>query len=557
MAQDRLHLALAILAVDAAAVGGLWLQARAGPARALVEASIATLPAAVPLHRISPAIDDQALFGGLDSVASMAAGRVVHSKGLLDRPAILVLPMAERCPSGLAARLGQALDSQRVALVALDESAEPDEALPSGLADRLGLFVSLEGCHAHALDGPALDPTRIAAARQLLPRVKLADGAIETLLAASQDLGVSSPRANLLTLAAARCIAALEGRTEAGLPDVTQAAALCLAHRASAGAESPAPPDPSPPDAQAESEADGSDKDRPTALPEDILVNAVRAALPDDVLRALAAGRAARGPGGGRGSGAVRVGNRRGAPLPSRPGRPSTGARLDLIATLRAAAPWQRVRRQQAGGHAHPALMLERGDLRIRRSREMSDRVLIFAVDASGSAAMSRLAEAKGAVEILLAQAYSRRDHVALLAFRKSGAELLLPPTRSLVNTKNRLRGLAGGGATPLASGLNLALETALRARSRGQTPTIALLTDGRANIALDGTADRPRADADAQCMARAIRGGAVPSILIDVAQRPQPALAELARQMAARYIALPRMNSGQLAGVLGAALEA
>jgi magnesium chelatase subunit D len=125
------------------------------------------------------------------------------------------------------------------------------------------------------------------------------------------------------------------------------------------------------------------------------------------------------------------------------------------------------------------------------------------------------------------------------------------------VNTKNRLRGLAGGGATPLASGLNLALETALRARSRGQTPTIALLTDGRANIALDGTADRPRADADAQCMARAIRGGAVPSILIDVAQRPQPALAELARQMAARYIALPRMNSGQLAGVLGAALEA
>ncbi len=79
---------------------------------------------------------------------------------------------------------------------------------------------------------------------------------------------------------------------------------------------------------------------------------------------------------------------------------------------------------------------------------------------------MARMAEAKGAVELLLAQAYSRRDHVALLVFRGERAELLLPPTRSLVQTKQRLRAVPGGGGTPLAHALQLAMETATRARA-------------------------------------------------------------------------------------------
>jgi len=230
--------------------------------------------------------------------------------------------------------------------------------------------------------------------------------------------------------------------------------------------------------------------------------------------------------------------------------------RIDLVATMRAAAPWQPMRR--AAANRPDAVLLVRGsDIRIKRFVETSDRVLIFAVDASGSSAFARLAEAKGAIELLLAAAYARRDHVALLAFRGRDAELILPPTRSLVQTKRRLQGLPGGGGTPLAAGLQLAMATALQARARGMTPTVAILTDGRGNIALDGTADRAAAEADAATLARAIRARAIPAVVIDTANRPQPGLAAMALAMDAPYIALPRADAYRLSGVLGAALGA
>jgi magnesium chelatase subunit D len=145
---------------------------------------------------------------------------------------------------------------------------------------------------------------------------------------------------------------------------------------------------------------------------------------------------------------------------------------------------------------------------------------------------------------------------VALLTFRGHRADLLLPPTRSLVQTKQRLRGLPGGGGTPLAHGLKLALATAQLARARGMTPTIALLTDGRGNIALDGRPDRALAEAQALQLAQAIRVAGTPALVINTAQRSQPSLLHLAQGMGARYIDLPRATAGRLANVLGAALE-
>jgi len=106
--------------------------------------------------------------------------------------------------------------------------------------------------------------------------------------------------------------------------------------------------------------------------------------------------------------------------------------------------------------------MVRRDDFRVRRFAERAEATTIFAVDASGSAAAARLAEAKGAVELLLAEAYVARTQVALVAFRGTGAEAVLPPTRSLARAKRVLADLAGGGGTPLAAGLTVPVAVAV-----------------------------------------------------------------------------------------------
>ena len=544
---ERAALALTVLAVDPVGVKGLWLRSRAGPVRDRVTAALTLLP--LPARRLHPGVDDTALYGGVDLAGTLATGRVARSAGVLDAPCALVLTMAERCPAGLAARLARVLDDPGFCLVALDEGVD-DETLPSALTDRLGLFVDLDGMGWSDTAGITLDPERLAAARAI--RAETPPDAVAQLTRVAAAMGITSLRAPLLTLACARALAAWSGRDVIAEEDLQRAAELVLAHRGALPQQAPEPepeqepPPPDPGETEPEQPQDIGDR-----IPDDILLEAVRAALPAGLLERLRAGRAAKSA-KGSGAGAAIKGNRRGRPLTPRPGQPGSGLRIDLVSTLRAAAPWQGVR-----GRGPHGLAIRASDLRIKRFQETSDRLLIFAVDASGSSAMARLAETKGAVELLLAQAYARRDHVALVAFRGQGADLMLPPTRSLVQTKRRLAGLPGGGGTPLAAGLKLAFEVAGQARARGMTPTVALLTDGRGNIALDGTVSRELAEADAQRLARALRAAGTPALIVDTGNRPTPSLRVLAGMLGAPYIPLPRADSQRLSAVLTAALDA
>ncbi|MFN3613549.1 MAG: VWA domain-containing protein, partial [Rubrimonas sp.] len=278
-------------------------------------------------------------------------------------------------------------------------------------------------------------------------------------------------------------------------------------------------------------------------------VEAARSALPSGLLARLAGATARRGPTGGAASGAGRDDAVRGRPIGARPGRPGGGARLDLIATLRAAAPWSRLRLREAARRADgPIVPVRRDDFRIRRFSRPPETLTLFLVDASGSTAAMRLAEAKGAVETLLAESYVRRDRVALIVFRSRTAELVLPPTRALARARKMLAALPGGGGTPLAAALRLAaIETAAALR-RGWRPSIVLLTDGRANVALDGTGGRDRAMADARAAARDIALLKPGVLLVDSGARPNPNNVELARAMGGRGIWLPWIDAGALA---------
>ncbi|MEY6433996.1 VWA domain-containing protein, partial [Thioalkalicoccus limnaeus] len=234
------------------------------------------------------------------------------------------------------------------------------------------------------------------------------------------------------------------------------------------------------------------------------------------------------------------------------------GERMNVVETLRAAAPWQRIRRAERGrdgaGSERARVEVRAEDFRITRYKQRSETTTIFVVDASGSAALHRLAEAKGAVELLLADCYVRRDRVALIAFRGREAELLLPPTRSLVRAKRSLAGLPGGGGTPLAAGLDAALALADAVQRRGGTPVLILLTDGRANIARDGSGGRARAEEDALASARLVRVAELTALLVDTSPRPQERASRLAQEMGATYLPLPHADASILSRAVQAA---
>ena len=547
---DRAAQAVALLRVAPFDLGGLWLRGRAGPVRDRVLAALGSLAPA----RLHPSMPEEAVMGGTDLAATLAAGRLVRQAGLLERRAVLVLTQAEICPTGLAARMAQALDAGGRAVVALDEAATEDEGLPPALADRLGLFVDLDGVLPSDFHLPPLVDAAVAAAAARYAAVQVPDAALVALVQAATDMGIASLRAPVLALAAARAAAALRGADVVTREDLALAAELVFGHRAQPATDqpdNPAPPPDQPPPETAETE-----NHTPQEFPAEMLVDAARAVLPPDLLERLAMGRTRKAAGSGKG--ARQMGNRRGRPLPARGGQASGDARIDLVATLRTAAPWQAARARMYPRLVEQGrrLILLPADLRARRYEDRSDRVLIFAVDASGSSAMARLGEAKGAVELLLARAYAARDHVALVAFRGTTADLVLPPTRSLVQTKRRLAGVPGGGGTPLAAGLQVAMQAARAAQARGMAPTLALLTDGRANIALDGTANRPLAAQDAGRLARMVAAAVLPAVVIDTGFRPTPALQELARVMGARWLALPRADSGIMAAALSASME-
>jgi magnesium chelatase subunit D len=280
-----------------------------------------------------------------------------------------------------------------------------------------------------------------------------------------------------------------------------------------------------------------------------LVVKAVQAALPDDLLaHADVDGQIRAQAARARGSGAVVKSARRGRPVGSRPGALRSGARLNLVDTLRAAAPWQRVRAEAAD----PGRILVRpSDFRVRRFVQRAQSTTIFAVDASGSTAFQRLSEAKGAVELLLAKAYVSRARVALVAFRGDGAEILLPPTRSLTRAKNRLADLPGGGGTPLAAGVEVALDLALAEQAKDHTPLLVFLTDGRANIGRDGAPGRAAADADAMAAARKVGEAGVSAVFVDTSARPAPDGDRFARAMGAAYAPLPYVDAHAMFGLV------
>ncbi len=578
-------LVAALFAVDPAGTGGVCIRSLVHPARdQWLQLLRDLLPADTAFRRVPFNIADGRLLGGLDLAATIQTQRLVAERGVLSAAdgGVVVVSMAERLTAHTAACLAAVLDAgevvlpregvrmhdrARVGIVALDEGMSEEETVPLSLSDRLAFLLDLNGFGARTFLVPEHDRDQILAARQLLPQVRFDSRTLTSLCATAMALGAGSPRVSLLAARVARTAAALDGRVELTPEDAVLAGRLVLAPRATLAPPSPAPPDIPPEDgadpgaSPAQAEAGGNSEHAPDRTREDscevdpsdvdnLVIAATQAAIPSGLLARLRAGAATRVSRSAAGrAGAFRNARSHGRPCGVRAGAPRSDARLNVIETLRAAAPWQKLRRRQAGLRVR----ISAEDFRVTRYRQRAQTLTIFAVDASGSSALHRLAEAKGAVELLLAECYVRRDQVAVIAFRGRAAAVVLPPTRSLVRAKRSLADLAGGGGTPLAAAVDLAAALADQARRRGETPTIVMLTDGRANVLRNGSGGREAAHAEALRASVAIRASNVRALLIDTSPRANPLAGDLARAMNAEYIALPFADARVVSGIVAA----
>lgn len=589
---------LQLLQLDPRGLGGVCLRAPHGPVRERWLNALAGL--GLPLVKVPGSADAERLLGGIDLAHTLQTGQLRMQTGLLQQAdqGLVCLPMAERLPPALLAPLVQALDTGHIAatqhasapaearfgVVALDESLPDEAGVNTALQERLGLWLDLQALSPSDIDAGLDDSSEdalsiglsagaLARARALMEQVQASDAQLQALCASALGLGIGSLRAPSLALRVARAHAALNGRSVLESDDLGFAARCVLAPRAtqwpaepetSEAAEDAEPPKPEPanqepgdpPPAKDTSEDAPPESSPPEPSAEDLqemMVAAALASLPPHMLDALALQKGSHSNHTSGRSGQTRAGQQRGRPLPPRPGRPGGQARLHVLATLRAAAPRQRLRQAAPVSTSDPnaslrPIAIRAEDFHIQRYQQRSSSCLILALDASGSAALQRLAEAKGAVELLLQQSYARRDSVCIVAFRGAQAQLLLPATRSLVRAKRAMIGLPGGGGTPLALALKMAHEQAALLQRQGVTPILVVLSDGRANVTLQGLGGRTQAQADAHNWSQQWHSTGHRALWIDTSVQPDAQARQLAAAMGASYLPMPQVQSQRMA---------
>ncbi len=539
---------LTISSIDPS-LGSLSIKAKYSTVREVFLSNLLSLLKPKRFKKIYPFQNPTDFANNLNMIDTLTFGMPKYNEDIFSSDNIaLILTNTEKMEKGLATFLRDKIkNNNNKFFIALDES-ESNEVPRENLSEYLIFSINLDGTRHKDLKKVSINRKKIAEAKENLATLKVNKKALDYLIASAEMFSISNMHTIFTTLKVAKSLCAYKGKKNVSKEDINLAISLSMIHKAKKFPEFQQDNKAETPEQEQLRDEKESKANNSELNSEDkkMLIDALKISLPSNLIESLLSKNSQSiSLGESAGSGERNNNFSAGRPIPSVNRKYSSDKRIDLMGTLIKSIPWQKLRSSSVT--KNKKIIIYPQDIMIKRFEKQSERLLIFLVDASGSNAIGRLNEAKGAIEILLSDAYAKRDNVALISFSGLKADPLLLPTKSLVTAKKKLSSLPGGGATPLANGLLEAFNMADVARSRNIKPIIILLSDGKGNMSLDGVGDRVKATKDTNYVASLIKRNAINNIFIDTSRRKTPMANELARELNGHYFQLPMANSGSI----------